>query len=106
MLLEEYFELLDNAKVNLYNSKTAYGKRLARQTLETIEKLGVEKVKQFVRAGKLDGEQTDDGYWKIKVYNDDCVSKEVYDKEVERRIKAETTLETLKKIIGGQTYEK
>ena len=50
--------------------------------------LGVEKVKQFIRDGKIEGEQTEDGYWKVKVYNDECVSKEVFDEEHQKRIEA------------------
>lgn len=63
--------------------------------------LGVEKVKQFIRAGKIEGEQTEDGYWKVKVYDNDAVSREVYQKEVERRVEAETKLELMKDILIG-----
>lgn len=63
--------------------------------------LGVEKVKQFIRTGKLEGLQTEDGYWKIKVYDNDAVSRDVYQKEVERRVEAETKLELMKNILIG-----
>lgn len=63
--------------------------------------LGVEKVKQFIRAGKLEGEQTKDGYYKVKIYDNDAVSREVYQKEVERRIEAEAKLELMKKVLIG-----
>ena len=63
--------------------------------------LGVEKVKQFIRAGKLEGLQTEDGYWKVKVYNNDAVSRDVYEKLQERYIKAETTIELMKKVLEG-----
>ncbi len=69
--------------------------------------LGPEKVKQFIRTGKLEGLQTEDGYWKVKVYSEDAVSRKIYEKEVERRIEAETTLEMMKKILlGVKTNEK
>ncbi len=63
--------------------------------------LGVEKVKQFIRAGKLEGLQTEDGYWKVKVYDNDAVSRDVYEKLQERYIKAETTIELMKKVLEG-----
>lgn len=61
--------------------------------------LGVEKVKQFIRAGKIEGEKTEDGYWKVKVYNDDAVSRKVFDEEHNRRIEAETTIKLLQNIL-------
>lgn len=61
--------------------------------------LGVEKVKQFIRAGKLEGEQTEDGYWKVKVYNNECVSKEVFEEERKKRVEAETTLKNIQNIL-------
>ena len=61
--------------------------------------LGVEKVKQFVRSGKIEGERTDDGYWKVKVYKDDAVAKEVFDEEHNKRIEAETTIKLLQNIL-------
>lgn len=60
---------------------------------------GVEKVKQFIRDGKLEGEQTEEGYWKVKVYKDDCVSKEVFEEERQKRIQAETTLKNIQNIL-------
>ena len=60
---------------------------------------GVEKVKQFIRDGKLEGEQTEEGYWKVKVYKDDCVSKEVFEEERQKRIRAETTLKNIQNIL-------
>lgn len=63
--------------------------------------LGTEKVKQFIRSGKLEGEQTEDGYWKVKVYDNDAVSRDVYEKLKERCLKAETTVELMKKLLLG-----
>lgn len=65
--------------------------------------LGAEKVKQFIRAGKIEGEQTEDGYWKVKVYKDDAVSREVYENEKARRIELETTVNVMKKILKEVT---
>ena len=61
--------------------------------------LGVEKVKQFIRDGKIEGEQTEEGYWKVKVYNDECVSKEVFEEEHKKRLEAEITLKNIKNIL-------
>ena len=61
--------------------------------------LGVEKVKQFIRDGKLEGEQTEEGFWKVKVYNDECVSKEVFEEEHQKRIEAETTLKNIQNML-------
>lgn len=61
--------------------------------------LGVEKVKQFIRTGKIEGERTDDGYWKVKVYKDDAVAKKVFDEEHNKRIEAETTIKLLQNIL-------
>lgn len=63
--------------------------------------LGAEKVKQFIRDGKLEGLQTEDGYYKVKVYNNDAVSQEVHQKVVERMVEAETKLEMMKNILEG-----
>ena len=60
---------------------------------------GVEKVKQFIRDGKIEGEQTEEGYWKVKVYNDECVSKEVFEEEHKKRLEAETTLKNIQNIL-------
>ena len=76
------------------NHKWLSAKAYAEQT-----GLGVDKVKQFIRTGKIEGEQTDDGYWKVKVYNDDAVSRVEYEAEHQRRIEAETTLALLKNIL-------
>lgn len=76
------------------NHKWMSATEYARQT-----GLGVEKVKQFIRNGKIEGEQTEDGYWKVKVYNDECVSKEVFDEEHQKRVEAETTLKNIQNIL-------
>ena len=60
-----------------------------------------EKAIQMIHNGVLEGTQTDKGYWKIKVYDNDAVSREVYQKEVERRVEAETKLELMKNILIG-----
>ncbi len=63
--------------------------------------LGVEKVKQFIRDGKIEGTQTEEGYYKVKLYNNECVSKEVFEEEHKKRIEAETTLKNLINILKG-----
>lgn len=76
------------------NHKWVSAKKYAEET-----GLGAEKVKQFIRAGKLEGEQTEDGYWKVKVYKDDAVSKKVFEEEHNKRIEAETTIKLLQNIL-------
>jgi hypothetical protein len=61
--------------------------------------LGAEKVKQFIRDGKLEGLQTEDGYWKVKVYKNDAVSREVFEREHKKRIEAETTIKLMKNLL-------
>lgn len=80
----------------LVNHKWMSAAEYARQT-----GLGVEKVKQFIRDGKLEGEQTEEGYWKVKVYNDECVSKEVFAEEHKKRLEVETTLKIILNILKG-----
>ena len=76
------------------NHKWMSATEYARQT-----GLGVEKVKQFIRNKKIEGEQTEDGYWKVIVYNDECVSKEIFDEEHQKRVEAETTLKNIQNIL-------
>lgn len=76
------------------NHKWISATEYARQT-----GLGVEKVKQFIRDKKIEGEQTKDGYWKVKVYDSECVSKEVFDEEHQKRVQAETTLKNIKNML-------
>lgn len=76
------------------NHKWISAKKYAEET-----GLSPEKVTQFIRDGKIEGLQTDKGYWKVKVYKNDAVSREVYEKEHERRIEAENTIQMLRKIL-------
>lgn len=76
------------------NHKWMSATEYARQT-----GLGVEKVKQFIRDKKIEGEQTEDGYWKVKVYNNECVSKEVFEEEHQKRVEVETTLRNIQNIL-------
>ncbi len=61
--------------------------------------LGVEKVKQFIRDKKIEGEQTEEGFWKVKVYNEECVSKEIFEEEHQKRLEAETTIKIIKNML-------
>ncbi len=82
---------MQNVNVNhKWISATEYAKQTG---------LGPEKVKQFIRAGKLEGEQTEDGYWKVKVYKDDAVSRKVYEEEHNKRVEAETIIKLLQNIL-------
>ena len=64
--------------------------------------LSPKKVKDMCKVGKLDFYMTEGGYYKIKEDDNNSVSKDLYEKEKERRIKAETTLELVKNILNKE----
>lgn len=84
---------MENIQVN---HKWISAREYAKQT-----GLGPEIIKQFIRAGTIEGEQTADGHWKVKVYKDDAVSRDAFEKEHQRRIELETTVTTLQNILKG-----
>lgn len=57
------------------------------------------QVKKLISEGKLDYFLTEGGYYKIKVTDKDLVTREEYNKVLERAIKAETKLENIEKIL-------
>ena len=61
-----------------------------------------QKVKDMCKKGLLDYYMTEGGYYKIKEDDNNSVSKELYEKEKERRIKAETKLDLLKTILNQE----
>lgn len=61
-------------------------------------KMGTQQVKYMCEQGQLEYRKTEKGYYKIKV-GGNTVSKEVYEQEKERRIRAETTLQLLQNIL-------
>lgn len=61
--------------------------------------LGVEEVKRLCKINKLEHEMTEGGYYKIKVYKNDCVSKSDYERVKQENIEMKTTLENIKKIM-------
>ena len=63
------------------------------------KKVGKEVAFQLLATGKYEYEKTEGGHYKIKL-GGDTISKDIYEKEKERRIQAETKLELLKKILG------
>ena len=67
-------------------------------------KLGYDAAVQLVESGKFEYEKTDGGRYKIKI-GGNTVSKEMYDKAIERAIQAETKLNVIMKIVGGKTNE-
>ncbi len=62
--------------------------------------LGVEEVKKQCRNGKIKCLITDGGYYKIPIYNDDVIPKEIFEEEHQARIKAETKLSLLKQVLN------
>lgn len=62
--------------------------------------MGVEEVKRLCRIGEIKCLRTEGGYYKIPVYNDDVVSKELYEEEKQKRIEAETKLNLLKQVLN------
>lgn len=69
-----------------YISAEAYSKQTG---------LGVEEVKRLCRIGRISCERTKKGYYKIKVYKDNCVSKEEYDRVVKENIELKTLLKNI-----------
>lgn len=61
--------------------------------------LGVEEVKRLCRIGHIPCEMSEGGHYHIKVYKDNCVSKEEYDSVV----KENTELKSLIKSINNLT---
>ena len=55
----------------------------------------VEDIKRLIRTGGLEGTHNDEtGYYKVKVYKNDCVSREKYEKEVREKERYKTVVET------------
>ena len=64
--------------------------------------LGYKEVKKMIDNNELEYKQSEGGRFRIKV-GGNTVSRELYETEKEKRIKAETKLELLKKVlIGGK----
>ena len=64
----------------------------------------VEDVKRLVREGKLDGEYNKDtGYYKVKVYRNEAVSRAEYEQTLKELIKYKTIVETI--ILTTKTIE-
>lgn len=61
-------------------------------------KIGHEVALQMIHNKEIECRKTAGGRYKIKV-GGDTVSKELYDKEKERRIRAETKIELLQSIL-------
>lgn len=62
-------------------------------------KLGHQNVLNLIATNQVEYQVTQSGRYRIKV-GGNSVSKEMYDKTVERAVKAETKLEILKKILN------
>ena len=62
--------------------------------------LGEEKLKQFIKAEKLEGLITEDGYYKVKVYNDDSVSKKEYEALKEKFVELKTKFTMVQNIVS------
>lgn len=63
--------------------------------------LGEEKVKQFIKNGKIEGELTDDGYYKVKVYTGDSVSRKEYEALKEAYVELKTKINMVQNIVSG-----
>lgn len=61
--------------------------------------IGVEEIKRLCRLGEIEHYRTEGGYYKIKVYKNESVSKELYEKERQKRIELETKLNLLKQVL-------
>ena len=67
-------------------------------------KTGYNEVKRKIHNGELEYDLTEGGHYRIKV-GGNTVSKEMYEKEKERRIQAETKLKVLKNILVEEVKE-
>ncbi len=66
--------------------------------------IGYKEVKRMIDNNELEYKQTEGGHYKIKV-GGNSVSREIYEKEKEKRVRAETKLQLLKKILGEEVIE-
>ncbi len=62
--------------------------------------MGVEEVKRQCRIGNIPHVMTEKGYYKIKVYDNDVVSRKQYDQVVEENAKLKTTVINMKSILN------
>ena len=60
--------------------------------------IGVEEIKRLCRIGQIPCLRTDGGYYKIKVYKGDCISREKYEKIVQENIKLKQILSNINNI--------
>ena len=61
----------------------------------TGNNIGVEEIKRLCRIGRIPCEMTENGHYKIKVYKDNCVSKEEYDRVVKENIELKALLKNI-----------
>lgn len=62
------------------------------------KKIGKEVAYQLLASGKYEYEKTEGGHYKIKI-GGDTVSRKMYEEEKEKRIRAETKLNLVLKIL-------
>ena len=68
--------------------------------------IGHKELRRMISNNEVEYRQTEGGFYKIKV-GGNSISVDVYEKERERRIQAETKLDLLKSILlGGENNEK
>jgi len=61
--------------------------------------LGIEEIKRLCRIGRIPCEMTKKGYYKIKVYKDNCVSIEEYERILKENQHLKTIIQNIFKII-------
>ncbi|MCI8470354.1 MAG: hypothetical protein HFJ35_02520 [Clostridia bacterium] len=64
----------------------------------TGNKIGIEEIKRLCRIGRIPCEMTKKGYYKIKVYKDNCVSREEYDRVIKENNELKQLLKTINNI--------
>lgn len=57
--------------------------------------MGVEEVKRLCRLGRIPCEFTEGGYYKIKIYKDNCISIEEYNKVIKENEKLKTIIKNI-----------
>jgi len=83
----------DNLRFNFYYvTANAYAK---------ATRLSYRDVLEFCKTGKLEALQTEGGQWKVKVYKDDIVSREKYNKLFEEYSRYKGMVEAVSKLVMG-----
>lgn len=62
--------------------------------------IGVEEIKRLCRIGRIPCEMSKGGYYYIKVYKDNCVSREEYNRVVKENIKLKALVKNINNLTN------